>query len=152
MTPTLLRKVAKELSTRDAIVSTSLPTFDQSDTTGRAIKEEWDKQETSVKQHPRQGRKEESSIGEEQDNNKKLPAGNFPGAIRSFSPILWIEIGQIAQVTSLLFKTTSGWNDFLLTDHVWGAALWLVWQLSRQIPSTWATWRSQDTSHLQLTH
>lgn len=40
VTPGLLKKVAKELSANDGIVSTSLPTFYQSDTTGRAIKKE----------------------------------------------------------------------------------------------------------------
>lgn len=77
-TPAFLKKVAKELSANDGIVSTSLPTFYQSDTTGRAIKKEWDKKETSVKQHPRQARKKESTLGKEEDNNKKLPASNFP--------------------------------------------------------------------------
>lgn len=40
MTPSLLKKVAKELSAKDGIVRASLPTFNQSDTTGRAIKKE----------------------------------------------------------------------------------------------------------------
>lgn len=40
MTPALLKKVAKELSVKDGIVSTSLPTFYQSDTTDKAIKKE----------------------------------------------------------------------------------------------------------------
>jgi len=112
MTPALLKKVVKELSAKDGIVSTSLPTFYQSDTTGRVIKKEWDKKETSVKQHPRQWRKKEGSLRKEQDNNKKLPASNFPSVVYSFSPTLWIEIGQIAQVASLLFEATSGWKDF----------------------------------------
>lgn len=150
MTPALLKKVAKELSAKDGIVSTSLPTCYQSDTTGRAIKKEWDKKETSVKQHPRQARRKESSLGKEQANNKKLPASNFPSVEHAFSPTLWIEIGLIAQVVSLLFEATSGWKDFLVTDHDWGATLWLVWQLSRQFPSTRATRRSHDTLHLRL--
>lgn len=118
MTPALLKKVAKELSAKDGIVSTSLPTCYQSDTTGRAIKKEWDKKETSVKQHPRQARRKESSLGKEQANNKKLPASNFPSVEHAFSPTLWIEIGLIAQVVSLLFEATSGWKDFF-SDRSW---------------------------------
>lgn len=112
MTPALLKTLAKELSAQDGIVSTSLPTSYQSDTTGRAIKKEWDKKETSVKQHPRQARKKESSLEKEQDNNKKLSASNFPSVVRSCSPTLWIEIGQTAQVASLRFEATPGWTDF----------------------------------------
>lgn len=88
MTPALLKKVAKELSAKDGFESTSLPTFYQSDTTGRAIQKERDKKETSVKQHPRQARKKESRLGKEQDNNKKLPASNFPSVVHSSSPTL----------------------------------------------------------------
>lgn len=87
MTPALFKQLAKELSVlsaRDGIVSTSLPTSYQSDSTGRAIKKEWDKKETSVKQHPRQARKKESSLEKEQYNNKKLPASNFPSVVHSF--------------------------------------------------------------------
>lgn len=71
MIPALLEKLVRELSAKDGIVTTSLPTFYQPDTTVRAIEKEWDKKETSVKQHPRQTRKKENSLGKEQSNNKK---------------------------------------------------------------------------------
>lgn len=152
MTPALLKELAKELSARDGIVSTSLPTFYQSDTTGRAIKKEWDKRKHLSSNIPDRRERRKAVCKKNGITTKNYQQVIFPVLYIPFSPTLWIEIGQIAPAVSLLFEATSGWKDFLVTDHVWGAPLWRVWQLSRQFPSTRATWRRHDTSHLQGTH
>lgn len=150
MTPALLKKLAKELSARDGIVSTSLPTFYQSDTTGRAIKKEWDKRKHLSSNILDRRERRKAVWKKSRITTKNYQRVIFPVLYIPFSPTLWIEIGQIAPVVSLLFEGTSGWKDFLVTDSVWGATLWLVWQLSRQFPSTPAPWRRHDTSHLQV--
>lgn len=113
---------------------------------------EWDKRKHLSSNIPDRRERRKAVCKKNGITTKNYQQVIFPVLYIPFSPTLWIEIGQIAPVVSLLFEATSGWKDFLVTDHVWGAPLWRVWQLSRQFPSTRATWRRHDTSHLQGTH